>query len=398
MPARFEAAAVPTLAAPLPNGSLLSMMLRTQSATAPIRTLGLPTVWRCVTLIDSTITQLKLAGVRDRQPVDLPLWLRRPERYSQTRQRELVQHLVTSMALYGAGYLTATPTGDESWQLGLVSPGRVSVTLTADDRRVWRLDGEIITAAHGPSRTAGLLVVPWLLLPGRAEPMGPVQAALAGYAFDGWADTEAYANRIFRSGDQPGSRLETDQDIPGTRLKEWQSRWMEMHTNPEERTIPVLGAGLRLVHDYVEPRKAQWLESRTWNAQDTARMFGVPAHMLGLPAGDSLTYATARDNDAAYLRYTVTSYLRPIEDALSWLLPPGRTPAEDYRAEFDTEALLKPTTIDLWTALTTAVGGPWMTPAEARQRAGGLQPVPDDTFTPAPGQPAADQPEEDEDA
>lgn len=342
------------------------------------RSLGLATAFRCVSLYASATTQAGLVTMRGGRRVPLPDWLRRPDAYGcDVRARGLVEHLVVSMAGWGAGYLDAVPVGDRSWSLRTIAPERVSAHIahgTSWDR-VWFVDGRRVELANGPARLPGLVVVPFLTVPGVALPLGPLSAARI--AMGEYLEVERYAGRIFARGTVSGGRLETDQDLPPASAERWAQRWEERRA---AGGIPVLGGGLRYVNDLINPADAQWIESREFDAQEIARFFGVPPRYLGLPSGDASTYATARDNDAALMRFGVAGYAEPIGESLSALLPPGRNELEDTRARLDLDALLSGTIADRVDVWSKAIDAGWLTVDEVRASEGldpiGAAPVP----------------------
>lgn len=357
----------------------------TPDATPYAALTGLATAFRCVDLYAHAATQAGVITVRGGRRQPLPDWLRRPAAYGcDVRLRGLVETLVVSMAGWGAGYLDAVPVGDRSWSLRTIAPGRVTATIaeqTTHDR-VWSVDGRRVELADGPARLAGLLVVPYMFVPGVPLPLGPLAAARA--RMGEYLDVEGYAGSIFTRGTVSGGRLETDVDIAPETADRWADRWAEKRSNGQ---IPVLGAGLRYVNDVLNPADAQWIQAREFDAQEVARWFGVPPRYLGLPSGDASTYATARDNDAQLMRFGLATYTDSIGEALSSLLPPGRNETEDVEVRLDLDALLKGTTADRFTAWQTALSSGWLTVDEVRASEG-LEPL-DNPADPVPSAPVS---------
>jgi HK97 family phage portal protein len=280
----------------------------------------------------------------------------------------MIERVTVDLAVRGVGGWIATPLGSSSWSLLPIAGTRIGALFDGDGTRVYTLDGNPAVMADGDTRTAGLLVVPFLTFPDIAEPLGPLQAARA--LVGGYIDTETYASNLFRSGAGTGPRLEADTDLPETTAARWRDYWIEQHSDPNDPRIPVLGAGLRLATDLIDPSTAAWIEARRYNSTEVARLFGVPGRRVGLPSGDSMTYATARDDDAAFMRYTVSAYTDPVADALTSLLPSGRNATEDTRVVFDWSALLNPTPADQVVYLSAATAAGLMTIDEARSSMG----------------------------
>lgn len=297
---------------------------------------SLPAVYAAVRLIVTVIDNLPVTVSRG--PV--PTWLRRPRRYGcPIDQSDLVQWMLSSMALHGAAYLRCTRLG-ESWRLDPVRPGAVQHRTTTGGvyERTFALDGQPIDhVPHSPDdavqRRAYLLHVPYMVTPEHPEGFGPLQAlrdAMAGYL-----TTERYALTLFDRGTHSGGRLETDQELAPATAQRYQSRWVEARKTGD---IPVLGSGLRYVNDIINARDAAWIEARQYNAAQVAKAFGIPASYMNeaLAGGQSsLSYANAQDNRRNLRETCLATFTNPLEEGLSLLLPPGRDETEDVRVRFD---------------------------------------------------------------
>lgn len=314
------------------------------AVVTPERALGLPAVYSAVRLITHTIDQLPLRRYQGQvtEPLPLPDWLRVPDRFGcDYILPDLVEYLVTCQATRGAAYLWCTPSGD-SWRVDPIDPSDVSVELVGPKRmrtRAFKVDGESVprVTTYG-RRSAGLLPMPFLVVPGLAAGVGPIQAARA--ALHGYLSVDGYAADAFGSGRTfSGGYLSTDQDIDEDTATAYRDKLVERNADTAAPPL-VLGNGLTWQTSALSPADAQWIEARQFNAQEVCRMYGIPPRYLGLPSGDSTTYATARDNDAQLLRTCVSGYTNTIAHGLSQLLPPGRNADEDQRVGFDFDAWL----------------------------------------------------------
>lgn len=377
---RANRAALSTSAAPPPVVREISIPSRAAGDSPylgePPAALALPTAFRCAQLLAHTVgnlpAQVRAGDVR----LASPLWLRHPESFGSPPLRRLISGLVVDQALYGSGYLQADPVG-VSYRLTLIPAATVGVSFDNYGKRTYRVDGHTRPALDPGSETSraagGLIPVPFLTLPGKAEPVSPIGAARLALA--GYLDTDRFAARVFAAGrGQTGGHLETDLEISEESATRYRDAWVKSQGDPASSSIPVLGGGLRYATDTIDPRDAQWIESRGYNSTEIARLFGLPPRFLGLPSGDSVTYATARDNDAAFIRFTLAPYIAEIESALSSLLPFGRTEAEDQRIVLNTDSLLRSTTEDRWAAYSTALSAGFLTVDEVR-RSEGLPPL-----------------------
>lgn len=128
-----------------------------------------------------------------------------------------------------------------------------------------------------------------------------------------------------------------------------------------QSTLRVLGKGMSFQSLTLHPKDAQWLESQGFNVTVIARMFGVPASlMMATLEGNSQTYSNVEQDWLAFVRFTLTGYLRKIESAFTELLPNGQT------AKFNIEGLLRSDTLTRYKAHQIAVNQ-WMLPEEIRK-------------------------------
>lgn len=294
--------------------------------------LGLPAVYGCVRVIAHTVEQLPLSYSVGDVTRPLPEWLRAPETYSDWTTDQLVELWTADLATRGRAF--------GWWTVGRiepVDPDAVTVTKTTGSRgrirRAYLVDGDEVQPARW-DRT-GLVHMPLLQTSEYPGGIGPLQAARVSVA--GYAQTEAFASSVFDRGTHSGGILETDQLLSPEQSAAWQTAWIEAR---KAGLTPVLGSGLAYRNDLIKPADAQWLESRQWNSQEVARMYGVPMRYLGLPSGDATTYSTARDNDQTFLRSCVNGYTQTIATGLSRLTGPGRSAADASRVSFDYGAWL----------------------------------------------------------
>jgi phage portal protein BeeE len=97
---------------------------------------------------------------------------------------------------------------------------------------------------------------------------------------------------------------------------------------------------------------------------DVARYFGIPARLVNAPSIDSMTYKNAEEENLDMLHYTLQNYILAIEEAITDLLPGMR------EMKIMTAQLTEAAQLNRYTAYNFAVGGPWMSAAEAREMEG----------------------------
>jgi len=111
---------------------------------------------------------------------------------------------------------------------------------------------------------------------------------------------------------------------------------------------------------------SQFVEQRRLAAQEIARVFRIPPHMLGAPTGDSLTYSTVEQQSLDFVRYSLTPWLRRIELAIT----NDRDLAFQRQfVRFEVDGLLRAdarTRAEVYRLALDPVAG-WMSRAEVRQ-------------------------------
>lgn len=138
----------------------------------------------------------------------------------------------------------------------------------------------------------------------------------------------------------------------------------------------------------ITPDDAQLLESRRFNVEDIARIFGVPPFMIGSTEKTTSWGSGVEAMGSGFVRYTLRSHLHAITNEFNRkLLPRG-----NRFLEFDTSDLERPSFKDFTESLRTALGRagerPLMSQNEARGRLN-LPPVPGgDDMTPLAGEAA----------
>jgi HK97 family phage portal protein len=333
-----------------------------ESGTGPQHAMSLPALFAVVRLIGSIVNQLPLR-MEDGSPA--PSWLRRPRAHmAELDWGDMLQHVVTSMALHGQAYLLAEQTSTTpAWRLNAVHPGSVQVTTSTTGivSRSYLFDGQAIGLVKptvlerdealreageayeralregrepGAPHPRYLVHIPYLVTPDHPEGTSPVRQAWQ--AISGYLKVEAQAANLLDSGTYSGGRLETDHDITAETAKRFRESWV---ANRASGQIPVLGNGIRYVNDIISPKDAAWIESRLANAQAVASMFGMPPDMLGMTmagGGSSLSYQNSQDNNRRLRSNCLEGFTSQIEDALSPLLMrPGRNGEEERRLRFD---------------------------------------------------------------
>jgi len=138
--------------------------------------------------------------------------------------------------------------------------------------------------------------------------------------------------QFYGEGGTPSSVLETDQKLNLEQARVIQATWEQ--TNKRHRKPAVLSDGLKWRPITTSAADMQMIESREQLIRDIARIYRIPAHLIGA-TGDSQTYQNVEQASLNFLTHTIMPWLRRIEISLSRLLDDGTD------VTFDTSVLLR---------------------------------------------------------
>jgi HK97 family phage portal protein len=334
-------------------------------------------VYACVSLISETIGSLPLVMYRNldndgrARARNHPLYtLLHDQPNSWQTAAEFREMMTGHLLLRGNAYAEIVPGARGAVdQLVPLHPDRVTVERLPNGRlryQVSREDGKTprpltqddIFHLRGPSRD------------------GIVGDAVIDFARDSFGLTlaaERYGSRFFRNDSRPGGILKTDSKLSPGAAKRIASDWRELHTQGNQHRVAVFEQGLSWQQVGVNPDQAQFLETREFQAEDVARWFRVPPHMIGLTSKATTWGSGIEQMSIAFVTYTLMPWLVRWQQAISrdLILAP-----DVYFAEFVVSALLRGDTESRYNAYQVAIATGFMTRNEARQL---------ENFNPLPG-------------
>ena len=226
-----------------------------------------------------------------------------------TSQADLISTLMSHLSVYGNAFLAKYRRRGEVAQLGLLAPERVRPELEAGQLRFRYSPGK------GPQQMlseADVCMVRGLSI----DSVNGLSAVSQAARVLGLSDELVkHAMSFFESGTaRPAGVVKIS---PGA-SEVARQRWIES-LRAEGRPH-----GLLVVEGDVEYQElsaplddSQFVEQRRLAAQEIARVFRIPPHMLGAPTGDSLTYSTVEQQSLDFVRYSLQPWLRRIELAIS---------------------------------------------------------------------------------
>ncbi len=296
----------------------------------------LSTVFRCVTLIAQTIATMPLGVYRyetDRRveltnPGESFVW-RRPN--PEMSRAAMWAATIGSAVLTGNAYIYKVRNGlgnvTEIWPMKprLVEPYR-------DDQgeKRFRVNGDDVgpeTILHVPAYGDGFVGL---------SPIAQAREAIGlGMA------TEEFGARFFGQGSTLSGLLTTDQKLGDEAAVRMEASWKAAHTGVRNaHKVAILEGGLKFQQIGINPDEAQFLETRKFQVEEVARIFGVPPHLLGAVDKTTSWGTGIEEQNIGFVTYTLGWWINLFEEAITDDL---LAPANHY-AKWNVNALLRGST------------------------------------------------------
>ncbi|WP_209021861.1 phage portal protein [Nocardioides sp. 503] len=307
------------------------------------RSLTMPAVWRAVTLLAGSIAGLPIHAYRQEGDTRV----RAGSSSQSTRVLsdphpdltvfEWLELVVAHLALWGNAYLLIQRDGfGRVLYLLPIHPSQVQVGRRKSDRaKRYAITGPLPDGSN--ARTLGDLDV--LHIPGFGYDgicgVSPIRAARQGVALA--LAAEEFGGKLFGSGSLATGILQTEQRLTQGQADKLSDRWNEKRSGLKSAhgTI-VLDKGVKFTQLTIPPEDAQFLESRSFQVSEIARMFGIPPHMLS-DTEKSTSWGTGIEQQTiGFVTYTLRPWLARIEQRLTRLLRP-----DTVYVRFSLEGLLR---------------------------------------------------------
>lgn len=325
--------------------------------------LSISAIYGAVNILTTWVSQMDVEVHRAGEVIAAPTLIAQPD--TDSTQFSFIKQTVTSLALDGnAFWLVSFRQSDGTpVNVKVLNPFAVKVERTEGGKYLYHY-------THGKGTTTytarQVRHISTTQIPGRLRGLGVIEANNAGIAAA--LELRAYADNWFNSAGVPkGGYLKSDQELDTDQLREARMRWLEQMN---DGLPPAMGQGFNYESVNLNPADAMFLEQQQFAITEIARWFGIPAGLMLADSGATgLTYQNLQTDARLFVTNTLMSYMLPIQEAFSALLPRGTT------VKFATESLLRGDTQQRYEAYSTASGAQaWMTVNEIRELEG-KQPV-----------------------
>lgn len=310
----------------IPYGDEVDSGVEVSESTA----LQLIAVNRCIRLLSETVAALPDDAFRmkgeEREPVPRrPSWLDFPN--PETTWFEFAERIMSSLNTDGNAFVLisardATGYPSELWTL---NPGEVVVRRERNETRyIW--SGTDVLTRYGPTTPAGDVLHIKGFNVGGLRGLSPIAYARQGIGLG--IVTEKFGSKFFGKGTHlsgvislpPADKVKTNEFIA-----QMKSFWQDSHGGPKMSHLPgVMTGGATWTPISIPPEDAQFLETRKFQVEEIARMYGVPPHMIGHTEPSTSWGSGIEQMSIGFVRFSLLPWIVRLEASLSQLLPRGQ--------------------------------------------------------------------------
>ncbi len=313
--------------------------------------LGVPALWRGITLISDAIGAMPLHAYRgDKLVRPTPSVLVRP--HPPYTRMETISAMASALLIHG-NYIAVL---GEPGANGLpetfypIEPNRVNVARN-NGRMVYTIDGQSYDQSQ-------ILHIKNFSMPGALVGVGILGAQKQ--AVGKLIAINEYASRYFDGGVSPSAILKSaNPDLTQEEADALKAAWMSMYSS-RNRAPAVLNSSTEFQVLSDNAQEAQLIEAQQQALVEASNILGLPAYYLGAP-NSSRTYSNVEQENLQLIRWSIQPIAQRIEEALSDLLVRGQI------AKFNFDSLLRTDTLNRYQAHQIAISNGFLTVDEVRE-------------------------------
>lgn len=305
---------------------------------SPQRAMALTAVYRAVSLISGTLAGLPLKTYRQdarglREQV--PSYLDDPAQFDGLTPFEVKEHISVSLLLHGNAYLQPR-LGGAGTVVGLrpIAPQAVAVERDTNGVITYR-----VTLANGSQATYGtaeLIHIRALSTDGIVG-LSPIAAARQSIG-TGLAGDKTAAKQ-FGSGLLMGGIVTPQEDIPQDEAEQLATGFRERTAGHDNAAgVAFINRKLAFSPWAMNARDAQFIEARSFQVEEVARLYGLPVILLADSTKTTSWGAGVAEVIAAMQKFTLAPWTNRIAARLNRTLGPGTWCEFDYHGLLETSA------------------------------------------------------------
>jgi len=147
---------------------------------------------------------------------------------------------------------------------------------------------------------------------------------------------ETHGSALFKNGARPGGILKHPNKLPPGAAEQLKAEWDKFYSGAgKAHNVAVVEGGMEFHEIGITPEDAQYLETRKFQAEDIARIYGMPPHMVGIM--DHATFTNIEHQSTEFIKYTMDPWLKEWEASVDRDL----IIEEDYVFEHNVDGLLR---------------------------------------------------------
>jgi HK97 family phage portal protein len=331
----------------------------------PLRGLGIPTAYRCVSIISTVVASCALEEIdKNGAATTWTDWLNL-QSYTPFEMTEII---VTHLAGWGNFFAFKVTRGLTLLDLQPIFPGNVHV-LRINGVKTYRVRKQTDVQGNGAWWETGsgqytdytddeVFHIPFLGYDG-LQGMSPIMANAQTFGTTIAADR--LAARFHSRGQQLGGIVKVKAPLASqSQADAIKLRWRSSHGGTRNSgDVAVLDAETDFQNVTINPNELQLIEARGWQMQEVARVYGVPLTML---SSESTGYGDAIETQQiGFVAYTLKGYTTRTEQRLARdFTPRGRT------LYFNLDNAVRGTLLERFQAYNEGIAGGWLVRSEAR--------------------------------
>lgn len=232
--------------------------------------------------------------------------------------------------------------------------------------------------------------IPFMSMPGATRGLNAIEYGSVTFAL-ALAAIE-YGERWFSQGASPSFFLSTEQKLGRDELERVAEKFLIEHAGLTNAHLPlILDGGMKAEKIQATPDEAQFLNTLEFARSAIAAFFGIPNFLMPniLERVAPEPPGVIQERSMAFLQYTLSSYIVPLEEAYSSLIP------DEVSAAFDTTKFAEPDAKSTAAEIMALRNTQAVTVNDIRTRRFGLPPLSDpradDAFAPLASNVAPEQ-------
>lgn len=328
---------------------------------------GLPAALSAVRLLSETTAELPCivrrddGDERDRLPESSQWGVLHNEPNQEQTPFAFFEYIVASLQDAGNAYLLKTKSRGQVMELLPIDPHCV-YPFFKDGRmqyRVFRNGKATVLTREDILHIPGILFGhPFIGVSPITKHRNSLGAALAGEEFGG---------RFFANDGQPGGVIEVTESMRKEQKEELIEGWNMRHKGVgQSHQTGLLTNGAKYQALGVSMQDAAYVDSQRFSVQQIARIFRVPASMIGDDSAQKPSNTHPETVNQAFLQFSLGPWLSRIEQAL-WK-DPDLFPDKSIKPAFVVEAILRADITSRYQAYLWAKQAGWLTANEIRAK------------------------------